>query len=55
MFDDGVFESNTIGADEVGIDDEIIFGVEIADGHLLVPDHFGVAGLAVCASDNCGD
>ncbi len=55
VFDDGVFESDTIRADEIGIDDEIIFGVEIAEGHLLVPDHFGVAGLAVCARDDRGD
>ncbi len=55
VLDDSVFESNTIRADKVGIDDEIIFGVEIADGHLFVPDHFGVAGFAGGAGNNSSD
>ena len=47
MLDDSVLKSNAVWADDVGIDDEVVFGVEIAGGHLLVPDHFGVGGFGL--------
>ena len=55
MFNDGVFEGDAIGANEVGIDDEIIFGFEVASGHGGVPDFFGISGFATHASDNSSD
>ncbi len=55
VFDDSVFKSDTIRADEVGVDDEIIFGFEVANGHLLVPDFFGVRRFVVHAGGDGGD
>ena len=55
VFDDGVFKGDAIGADEVGVDDEIVFGFEIADGHLFVPDLFGVGRLTSHTGGNSSD
>lgn len=55
MFDDGVFEGNTVGADEIGIDDEVVLGFEIADGHTLIPDFFGIGGLGGHTGDDGAD
>ena len=42
MFDDGVFESYTVRADNIRIDDEVVFGFGVADSHGFIPDFFAV-------------
>ena len=54
VFEDGVLEGDAVGADDVGVDDEVVFGVEVADGGLLVPDFVGIWGLLVEANDDGG-
>ena len=50
VFEDGVFESDAIGAHDIGINNEIIFGIEIANGGGGIPDFFGIGWL-----DHAGD
>ena len=45
VLDDGVFEGDTIRADEIRINNKIVFSVHVANGHLLVPDFVGIRGL----------
>ena len=52
VFDDGVFEGDTVGADEVGIDDKVVFAFGITGGHGLIPDFFVVVGFDVHAGNN---
>ena len=54
MFDDGVFESNTIWADDIRINNEIIFGFRIANGHGFVPDFFAITWFVVHAGNDGG-
>ena len=54
MLDDGVLEGDTVWADNVGIDDEVILGFGIADGHSLVPDHFAIGWFVVHTGNNGG-
>ena len=55
MFDDGVFEGDTIGTDKVRVDDEVVFGFEITDGHAFIPDFFGVGGFGSHTGDDGAD
>lgn len=55
MFYNGVLEGYAVGADDVRINDEIILGVDVANGHLFVPDFFGVGGFTIHAGDDGGD
>ena len=44
MFDDGVFKGDTVRTNEIGVDDEVIFSIHVANGGLFVPDFVGVIG-----------
>ena len=55
VLDDGVFEGDAIGADEVGVDDKVVLGLEVADGHVGIPDFFGVGGLGRHTGDDSGN
>lgn len=55
MFDDSVFEGDTIRANDVGINDEIVFGFGITNGHGLIPDHFAIRWFVVHAGDDGGE
>ncbi len=56
VFDGGVFEGDTVRADEVGVDDVMILGVGIAYGHAIIPDFFFFDGRLRCsADDDTGD
>ena len=54
MLDDGIFKGDTIGTDDVGIDDEVIFGFGVANSGSGIPDFFGIFGLIIHAGDNGG-
>ena len=55
VFNYSVFKSDAIRADEVGIDDEVVFGFEVANSRLFVPDFFGVGRFVVHAGNNGGN
>ena len=55
MFDDGVLEGDTVRTHEVGIDDEIVLGLGVADSHLGVPNAFGIGGLTIHAGCDSGN
>ncbi len=56
VFDDGVFEGDTVGTDEVGIDDKMILGVWTTHGHPGIPGFFfGDWGLGSGTSDNASN
>lgn len=55
ILDDSVLECYTIRADEVGIDDEVVFGFDIPHCHILIPDFFGVGWLCGDACDDGGN
>ena len=56
VFDDGVFECDTVWTNEIGVDDEVIFGVETTHSCFGVPDFFGIVWFArVHAGDDGGD
>ena len=42
VFDDGIFESYTVRANEIRVNDEVVFGIYVADGHLFVPNFISV-------------
>ncbi len=53
VFEDGIFESYTIWTNKVGIDDKVVFGINIAYRHVFIPDFFGVGWPGGDAGDNC--
>lgn len=55
MLDSGALEGDTIGAHEIGVGDVVILGVEIADGHVFVPDNVGIGGLGAHAGNDGGN
>lgn len=55
VFDDSVIKGDTVGTDDVGINDEIVFGVGVPHGHSLVPDFFTIGWFDIHASDNGGE
>ena len=42
VLDDGVFEGNTVRADEIRVNNEVVFGIHVANGHLFIPNFVGV-------------
>ena len=52
MFDNGVFESDTIRANEVRINNEVIFSFWVAECHFGIPDTVGVAGFVIHTDGN---
>ena len=55
VLNDGVFEGDAVGTDKVGVDDEMVFGVGVADGGLRVPDFASGGGASRHTGDNGGD
>lgn len=55
MLDDGVFKSNTVRANKIGIDYKVVFGFWIANGHFWVPDFFGSARFVIEAGNYSGN
>ena len=52
VFDNGVVESDTVRTDNIGVNNEIVFGVGVAHGHGLIPDFFAIRWFDVHASNN---
>ena len=42
VLDDGVFKGDAVRADEIGVNDEEVFGIWITDSHFGIPDFFGI-------------
>ncbi len=55
VFDDGVFEGDTIWADNVGIDDEVILSFRVTDGHGFVPHFVAVTWFGVHTGNDGGE
>lgn len=54
MLNDGVFEGDTIRAKKIRIDNKVILGVGVTDGHLGVPNFFRVGGGFWCHAKSDG-
>ena len=55
VFDDGVVEGDTIGANYIGINDVIVFGVRVTHGGCDVPNFVGMGRFVIHAGDNSSD
>ena len=42
VLDDGVFEGDTVRANKIRINNEVIFSIYIAGGRLFIPNFFGI-------------
>lgn len=42
VFDDGVFEGDTVRTNEIRINNKVIFSIYVAGGRLFIPYFFGI-------------
>ena len=54
VFDNGIFKSDTVRADNVGIDDEIVLGFGVANGHGGIPDFLSIGWFGIHAGNDGG-
>ena len=54
VFKDGVLESHAIRANDVGVNDEVVLGVDIADGGPLVPNFLRIGRFLIKTEDDSG-
>ena len=55
VFDDGVFEGYAVRADNIGVNNKVVFGVHIAHSGIFVPNLFGIWGFVIETDDHGGD
>ena len=54
VFKDGILKSHAVRTHNIGINNKVIFGIKVSDGHIFVPDNLGIGWLNIHAGNNGG-